>query len=228
MNAAPVTNAHADKYVQALDGRDPIQALRKAPKRARKLIEGRSEKELAWRPGPGQWSVKEVLAHHADGEIVLGGRLRFAAAMDNPPMPAYDQDLFVARLGIDKVKSKPLLAAWKAARELNVALLERLPEGAFTRTGMHAERGPESVQRMVEMYAGHDFLHEAQIERILAAFDADRRARKGEKKAAKKSKKALRKSSPAVSEGEKKRKDKDELKPAKKADKKLESILAAR
>ncbi|MBI5364302.1 MAG: DinB family protein [Planctomycetes bacterium] len=229
MNAAPTTPATADKYAQALDGRDPLASMRKGPKRTKKLLKGRSEKELAWRPAPGKWSVKEVLAHHADGEIILGSRLRFVAAMDDAPLPGYDQDLFVTRLGVEKVKSKALLAAWESARALNVALLDRLPKGAFARTGLHAERGPESIERMVAMYAGHDCLHEAQIERTLAEYDAARRARKLERKAAKVAKKSSQGAAQSAPKGaDKRRKDASEPKALKKADKQLEAILAAR
>lgn len=228
MSAAPITSATVDKYAQALDGRDPIASLRKGPKRAKKLLKGRSEKELAWRPAPDKWSVKEVLAHHADGEIILGSRLRFVAAMDDAPLPGYDQDRFVARLGVDRVKAKALLAAWERARELNVALLDRLPKEAFARTGLHAERGPESIERMVTMYAGHDCLHEAQIERTLAEYDATRRARKAEKKAAKVAKKSVKADAKRGPGAGGKRKDANDPKPSRKADKKLESILAAR
>jgi len=34
---------------------------------------------------------------------------------------------------------------------------------------VHAERGEESVAHMMRMYAGHDLLHLAQINRIRAA-----------------------------------------------------------
>ena len=36
------------------------------------------------------------------------------------------------------------------------------------RVGVHSERGEESVAHMIKMYAGHDLLHLAQLERIRA------------------------------------------------------------
>jgi len=35
--------------------------------------------------------------------------------------------------------------------------------------GLHAERGEESVERIVQMIAGHDINHLEQIEQILAS-----------------------------------------------------------
>jgi hypothetical protein len=34
---------------------------------------------------------------------------------------------------------------------------------------LHSERGPETIEHVVRMFAGHDLNHIAQIERILAA-----------------------------------------------------------
>lgn len=231
MNAASTNPNPHDRYLRALGDRDPIRALEKACKRAKKLVQGRSEKELAWKPAADKWSVKEILAHQADGEIVLGARLRFAAAMDNPPIPAYDENLFVARLGVEKRKAKAFLAAWERARELNLDLVARLPKDALARTGLHAERGPESVDLMLRRSAGHDFLHDAQIERTLAAYDAARREKKQAKKAAKKAEKALaaaRKAAKRAKKGDAKKKDVLEPKPAKKGEKKLDPVLSAR
>lgn len=172
------------RYVEALEGADPVEALRKAPKRFKKLLKGLSEKQLAKRPSEGKWSIKEVLAHLADGEVISGSRMRFVAAQPRSTLIGYDQDLFVANLGIERVKTKALFEAFEAARALNVALIERLPEEAFARVGLHSERGEESLDMMVSMYAGHDFIHERQIraarEAILAA-KSEKKARKQKK-----------------------------------------------
>ena len=158
--------------------------------------------------------------------------------MDNPPLAGYDQDLFVARLGVERVAAKALLAAFANMRELNVALLDRLPKDAFTRTGMHAERGPESIQKMVSMYAGHDRIHEAQIERILAERKDARSSkpkdrRKAEKKARRAAEKSLEKARKAekklgTTRGEPKLKGAGDAGSAKKSKQKLEATLADR
>jgi hypothetical protein len=172
-----------DRYTKALAGADPIASQKRAPKRLARLVEGLSEKELAVRPAPGKWSIREILAHLADGEVVLGARCRMVAAMDRPPIAGYDQDAFVDRLVVDRRKAKELLGAFAAVRAANVALLEKLPAEAFDRVGIHSERGKESLAKMVAMYAGHDLVHEEQIETIrLALFPAGKKRHKGAKK----------------------------------------------
>jgi hypothetical protein len=51
-------------------------------------------------------------------------------------------------------------------RAANLGLLERLPEEAWDRVGLHSERGEESIRKLVFMYAGHDRHHIAQVETI--------------------------------------------------------------
>ena len=166
------------RYLDAVAGRDPIELQSKAPKRLRHLIEGLSTKEMEWRAAPGKWSIKQVLAHLADGEVVNGARLRYVASMDRPTIVGYDQDAFVANLCVDQLSAEEHLDAFHTMRALNVALLTRLPKESFARVGMHSERGEESLGHMVFLYAGHDVVHERQIASILRAYEADRKQRR--------------------------------------------------
>lgn len=157
-----------ERYRNALGKRDPLKSSAGSPARVARLIRGLSEKQLSKRPAPGKWSIKEVIAHLADGEVIIGSRLRFVAAQDKPPIPGYDQDAFVENLGIEKVPTKQLLREFAAARQLNVSLLKRIPKRAFKNIGIHSERGEESIEKMLWTYAGHDIVHEEQIQNLRA------------------------------------------------------------
>ena len=54
-------------------------------------------------------------------------------------------------------------------RRDNMRLIDRATPADFERVGVHAERGEESAGYLVRLYAGHDLLHLAQIERIKKA-----------------------------------------------------------
>lgn len=189
-----------ERYRAALGDDDPLFAMAEAPERLRKLVRGLTEEQLSKAPAPGKWSIKQIVAHLADGEVILGSRYRFAAAHEKPAIAGYDQDLFVERLGVENTTTEELLADFELARAVNLGLLQRLPEGAFERVGIHAERGEESIAKMVAMYAGHDRVHLAQVETIRVGLfpAAGKAARKPSKKKAKPAKKAAR-SKPARS-----------------------------
>src|ERR1039457_414819 len=154
------------RYAAALGGDDPVCVMAETPDLVRKLIRGLPERQLETKPAPGKWCIKEIVAHLADGEVILGSRYRFIGAHDRPPLPGYDQDAFVERLGPMNAKAADLADDFAMARAVNLGLRERLPAEAWDRVGLHAERGEESIRFTVATYAGHDRIHLAQIETI--------------------------------------------------------------
>src|SRR5450759_4106967 len=154
------------RYAAALGDADPVSVMAETPDRVRRLIRGLTERQLETKPAPGKWCIKEIVAHLADGEVILGSRYRFIGADDQPPLPGYDQDAFVERLGPMNAKAADLADDFAMARAVNLGLLERLPEAAWDRVGLHAERGEESIRSLVTTYAGHDRIHLSQIETI--------------------------------------------------------------
>jgi hypothetical protein len=54
-------------------------------------------------------------------------------------------------------------------RDANLALLKSLTPEQWKHYGMHAERGEESIEQIVRMFAGHDINHTKQIEKIFSA-----------------------------------------------------------
>ena len=171
-----------DRYLAALGGDDPFLAMFEAPQRLRKLLKGLTEKQLSRRPAPGKWSIKEIVAHLADGEVVTGSRYRFIAAHERPAIASYDQDLFVEKLGVANATTEELVADFEMARAVNLGLLVRLPDEAFARVGVHSERGEESIDTIVRLYAGHDRVHLDQVETIRTGLFPPKK--KGAKKAA--------------------------------------------
>ena len=155
-----------DRYLDAIGEDDPFLALFEAPQRLRKLLKGLTEKQLSRRPAPGKWSIKEIVAHLADGEVILGSRYRFIAAHDKPAIAGYDQDLFVEMLGVGNATTEELLSDFEMARAVNLGLLIRLPDEALDRVGVHSERGEETIWTILTLYAGHDRVHLAQVETI--------------------------------------------------------------
>jgi len=168
-----------DTYAKALGDDDPVEAMAEAPDRLRRLVRGLTDRQLSTKPAPGKWSIKEIIAHLADGEVILGSRYRFIAAHDRPAIQGYDQDAFAAKLGPLNAKAADLIDDFAMVRAANLGLLERLPDEAWERVGLHSERGEESILKLVYMYAGHDRHHIAQVETIRTGlFPKARQSRK--------------------------------------------------
>jgi hypothetical protein len=148
-------------------GQEPEKIQAESAKRIERLLRGAPASRLAKQPAPGKWSVAEILAHLADTEVVVGWRMRSILGAPGTPVMAYDQDAWASAMNYAKRPAKDSLAAFRALREHNLALLKSLPREKWQLSGMHAERGKESIATIVAMMAGHDVNHIRQIEAIL-------------------------------------------------------------
>jgi hypothetical protein len=108
------------------------------------------------------------VAHIADTELVGGYRIRAILGNPGTPIIGFDQDMWVTALHYDKRDLKRSFEQYRVLREANLALLKSLAPEQWKHHGMHNERGPETVETTVRMFAGHDLNHFQQIERILA------------------------------------------------------------
>jgi hypothetical protein len=131
-------------------------------------LAGITEAEIDFRPAPGKWSPREVVHHLADSEMTAAIRLRLLLAEDNPTIVGYDQEAFARELFYDR-PIEDSLAAFRAARATTAAILDRLTDEQFTRTGTHTEVGEYGVQRWLEIYAAHAHGHADQIRRARRA-----------------------------------------------------------
>jgi uncharacterized damage-inducible protein DinB len=171
----PATGAaeHASAYVQAvlelLGDRDPLTVLRATVAELPKAVAGLSPNELRHPESRGKWSIGQVLQHLADCEVVWAWRMRLILAQERPPITGFDQDRWADRLHYDEEEPADALEVFSALRRANLRLLERATPADLRRTGVHVERGDESVEHLRRLYAGHDLLHLRQIERMRQA-----------------------------------------------------------
>ena len=155
--------------LQHLGARDPVAVMQDTPRQVAALAEGLSPSQLVRAEAPGKWSMRHVVQHLADSEVVGGWRLRLVLAHDHPALQPYDQDLFAARLRYDAIDFAEALEHFAGARRANLRLWSSLSSEDLNRSGMHAERGEETLEHMRKMYAGHDLAHLAQLRRVRAA-----------------------------------------------------------
>ena len=159
---------YTHRILSYIGGKDPLAVQTVTAERLAQLIEGVSTSELRRRSAPDKWSVSEIIAHLADGEIVGGFRVRFILGSPGSPVVAYDQDKWVTSGYYDKRDPQKSVELFRVLRDANLALLESLKPEQWKQYGMHSERGKESIEHIVRMFAGHDVNHLRQIEKILA------------------------------------------------------------
>jgi hypothetical protein len=157
------------RILDQLGGQDPLKIQTVTPKKIERLIKGVPASKLRKRPAPGKWSVGEILAHLADCEIVTGWRVRQILGAPGTPIQAFDQDSWAAAGHYEKRDPRKSFEQFATARAGNVVLMKSLTPEQWKQHGMHSERGAETVERILQMMAGHDINHVAQIEKLVAA-----------------------------------------------------------
>jgi hypothetical protein len=120
------------------------------------------------KPGPGRWSVREIVHHLADSEMTAAVRLRLLLAQDRPTIQGYDQDEFARRLYYDRPYAASL-ELFRVVRQSTAEILDRLTPAEWVREGTHTEAGPYGVEAWLKTYADHAHKHARQIR---AARDA--------------------------------------------------------
>ena len=173
-NPASSTPTDIATYVAGLlhllGDHDPVTILRQTPGALQRFLDT-VPAEIASRPeAPGKWSIREVVQHLADSELVSGFRLRMVMAHDRPALTGYDQDLWASRLRYRDVDIRAAVDQFAALRRANVRMWERLAPTDLARVGVHGERGEETLEHMRRLHAGHDLLHLQQLERIRASI----------------------------------------------------------
>jgi hypothetical protein len=149
-----------------------LERFRRGPELVAMSITGAAGAELDFVPAPGKWSVRQILCHLADGEIVAGARFRSILAEDNPLIIGYDQDAWAANLDYTHRKIAHALETFRHMRASTYDLLHAAPEPAFERKANHSERGPLILMDLLRTYVRHAEKHCEQISRVRQEYKA--------------------------------------------------------
>ena len=164
------TAAYVAALLQLLGDDDPVIVLRQTPAALQQLLDTVPAHVVASPEAPGKWSIRDVVQHLADSELVGGFRIRMVLAHDRPRLTGYDQDLWASGLRYREVDVRDAFEQFSALRRANLRYWEHLSSTDLLRVGIHGERGEESLEHMRRLYAGHDRLHLQQLKRIRASL----------------------------------------------------------
>lgn len=164
------TAAYRARLAAYLDGQDPLQVLGRTPSAVLGIVREHGAARLRVRPIEGKWTPLEVLGHLADCEWVYGYRARLILGEDHPPIQVMDQDRWVVAQRHNQRDPHDLAEEFRALRAHNLRLWQGLAPAELERTGLHSERGPESLSLLRTQMAGHDLLHLDQVKRLLMAI----------------------------------------------------------
>jgi exonuclease I len=122
-------------------------------------IAGLSEADLDARPVTGQWTIRELVWHVVDSDIILGDRMRRIIAEDRPSLIGFDETLFTQRLFYQQRDLGPAVKLFELNRLVLADILGRLQPSDFDRVGIHSEVGPLTLLQLLEKTVAHPLHH---------------------------------------------------------------------
>lgn len=143
-----------------------LERFRRGPELLAMVLTGVFGEEEDFAAAPGKWSIRQIVAHLADAELVCAHRFRLVIAEDTPAIMAFDQNAWTANLDYARRKPKQSLETFRRLRAENYELLKGLPETAFDRACNHSENGRMTLRQMLDGYAGHAESHARQMQEI--------------------------------------------------------------
>jgi hypothetical protein len=138
----------------------------------RDLMELTAHVDVDARPVEGKWSIREVICHLADSEIVYADRMKRVIAEDNPTFFEADPELFGAALHCRQRSVDNELNVVEAIRAHMLPVLRSCHANDFRRTGVHSLDGQMTLLTLLERITAHIPHHVTFIEEKLHCLSA--------------------------------------------------------
>ena len=135
--------------------RDLIEHYEAGSDKLKRAVAGLSREQLQARPGPGAWSIQEVIVHLADSDAISIDRMKRIVIEDNPPLLYADETAYNDRLHPHEQDLEDALTLIEVSRRQWARVLRRLPDAAFERKGTHNRKGAVTLGELVADYVAH-------------------------------------------------------------------------
>jgi hypothetical protein len=120
---------------------------------------------------PNKWTLREIMVHVAQWEMIFGYRLACGVAMPVFAIQAADQDMLMHKTG--GIDGATAFAAFEGVRRMNLGLIQSLSPADRAVIVMHPEYGAVSVSDLITQMTGHPMHHLKQIRSALGPRNED-------------------------------------------------------
>jgi len=146
------------RYISLVPAGNIVELLRTQIADTLDLLGRLTEEKSLYKPGPNEWSIKEVIGHVMDTERIFAYRALRFARNDKTPIPGFDQDIYVQGATFDTYPLADLIEEFTLTRQTTVLLFKPLTPEMWTRRGT-ASDNEVSVRALAFIIAGHERHH---------------------------------------------------------------------
>ncbi len=137
---------------------EPFQAYLQHAEICSAYLSGLSEAKAGHRYAPGKWSVREVVGHLTDADLVFLYRIVCLARGETQPLPGFEEDAYVAVGEFDQRPWRGMLDAWRGVSQAASGLIAGIPAQAWDREG-NANGTRLTPRQMLAVLMGHERHH---------------------------------------------------------------------
>jgi hypothetical protein len=153
---------YSDYIQRALQRGDVFAGLSEQIDELHTALSSLSDAQARFKPGPEEWSIKEVIGHLNDGERVFSYRLLRISRGDATPLPGFEQENYVRAAGFDNSPLEDLIDEFEHLRRANVIAIRNMTAEAIEHCGT-ASGAAVSARALIHMLVGHVDHHMASL-----------------------------------------------------------------
>jgi hypothetical protein len=134
-----------------------------APGRLRESLANLDAGALNRRPPGSDWSIRDIVIHLVDTEIVRASRIFAVIAQDDPVILSFDEEMYKRRLHYLWRDPELSLSLFQHLRFAIGEMLEQCDRATWERAGIHEHNGPITLADLLRRGAHHGEEHIAQV-----------------------------------------------------------------
>ena len=147
------------------DVAEPLERFLRGASLVREAINGADAGTVS-RPGKEGWSIRDVLVHLADAEMVRATRIRLILSGDEPVLFTFDEEMWKRRLHYLWRSPEASLALFDQLRFTTLEILRQLDLKSWEKAGVAPDGERITVAELIRRGAAHAEEHSAQIKAL--------------------------------------------------------------
>ena len=147
-------------YIDKVKTKDVLEFLKVQRRSLSRLFGSISEDVAAYRYAADKWSIKQVLRHIIDTEIVFAYRIHAIARGVQTALPGMDQNDYMNHSNDVGNTFTSLIDEFNNVRKANISMLESLDSSVYNNVGT-ASGFPVSLRAKIYILAGHAEHHKS-------------------------------------------------------------------
>lgn len=149
-----------------------LERFRRGGELLASLTTGAAGAELDFHPAEERWSVRQIVCHLMDTELMAHGRLSALIAEDNPAIVSFDGGAWASKLNYRQRKFSMAVELYRRMIAENYELLKEQPTDAWSRTGVHSVTGQITLLQFFRDHVQHAEDHMLEVRETRQQYKA--------------------------------------------------------